>query len=69
MVNPGALITMPLKKKAVTSGVNLKASKELLAWIDKLVELNRCGTRVQLVKNALQDIAVKSDLKEPMPKR
>ena len=62
---------MPPKKapEQLASVANIKGTKEFEKWLDDLVELTRYGTRTQLIKNALQDVAAKHGLFEPMPKR
>lgn len=76
----GATIEMPPKKRASKMGrpkapepvyslAAIKGTRAFEAWLDKLVEHSRFGTRTLLIKNALKEFAENHDFEEPSPKR
>lgn len=64
--NPGGRPSAGVPVKALTV---LKGSDAYEDWLDRLVEFTRCGTRAQLLKNAVLDHYEKVGFREPPPKR
>lgn len=65
-------VTMAGKPKArqKSSGqIAMKASGDLVQWVDNLVTHSRQGTRSLLLRNALYEFARAHGYKPPMPER
>lgn len=59
----------PAAPEPLRSLVSLKATPTFEAWLDKLVDHARQGTRTLLLKNALAEYAENHGFNEPQPKR